>query len=91
MSRRKKILEPNYEVRFQSAVEALQATYEEYKIAVIKNIQCSFYNKDGIYSILGDLSVRAKRIETLQRQIESAVHTVEYYRRKKNEQEIHRH
>ena len=85
---RKKKPKPNYDILFQSAVNALQIAYQEYKKAVIESLKWTSYDKDGHFCILGDWEARNENVKNIERKIALASAEVEKYRRlREGEQE----
>jgi cell shape-determining protein MreC len=58
----KQILEPNYQMMLDSAIVALQQIYKDYKEAVIKNLQLTWYDNDGMFTICDGVEERNKDI-----------------------------
>ena len=66
---KKKAIEPNYELLFQSAVTGLQAAYSDYKRALIKRLEASGVNNDGMFFTLGDPDEMQDRINVLGKEV----------------------
>lgn len=65
----KKQPEPNLQLILKSAILALQVTYKDYKTAIIKDLQCSWYSDDGVFSFLAGAEERKKKIEDLGKEV----------------------
>lgn len=65
----KKQLEPNLQVILKSAISALQVTYKDYKAAIIKDLQYSWYSDDGEFSVLAGAEERKKEIADLEKEV----------------------
>jgi len=61
--------EPNYQLLFNSAICALQQKYNEYKKAIIKNIEFTWIGNDGEYCFLEGVEERNKKIDELKKEI----------------------
>lgn len=83
---KKRIQEPNYQMLFSSAVTALQQTYNEYKKALIKDIDFTFVGKDGMYVTLAGAEERAEKISELGKEIVRLKYKVEEYRQETERQ-----
>ena len=46
-------MKPDYQLMKKSSIHDLQETYNSYKKEYIKLIEYSYYNDDGIFSVLG--------------------------------------
>ena len=66
----KKQPEPNLQLILESAISALQVTYRDYKAAIIKDLQCSWYSDNGEFSILAGAEERKKKIVELGKEVE---------------------
>ena len=58
----KKVLEPNYQMLFDSTVLALQNTYKQYKDAVAESLEWSFIDNNGNFCILAGYEERNARV-----------------------------
>lgn len=65
----KKQPEPDLYFTLKSAITALQIAYKDYKNAIIKDLQCSWYSDDGIFSFLAGAEERKKKIEDLGKEV----------------------
>lgn len=65
----KKQLKPNLQLILKSAISALQVTYKDYKTAIIKDLQCSWYSDDGKFTFLAGAEERKKKIEDLREEV----------------------
>ncbi len=65
----KKQPEPNLQLILKSAISALQFTYTNYKAAIIKDLQCSWYSDDGNFTFLAGAEERKKKIEDLGKEV----------------------
>ena len=61
----KKQPEPNLHLLLKSAISALQVKYNDYKTAIIKDLQCSWYSDNGDFSCLAGAEERKKKIADL--------------------------
>ena len=66
----KKQPEPNLQLILKSAISALQVTYRDYKAAIIKDLQCSWYSDNGEFSLLAGAEERKKKIVDLGKEVE---------------------
>ena len=66
----KKQPEPNLQLILESAISALQVTYRDYKAAIIKDLQCSWYSDNGEFSLLAGAEERKKKIVDLGKEVE---------------------
>lgn len=65
----KKQPEPNLQLILKSAISALQVTYKDYKSAIIKDLQYSWYSDDGEFSVLAGAEERKKEIADLGKEV----------------------
>ena len=65
----KKQPEPNLQLILKSAISALQVTYKDYKAAIIKDLQYSWYSDDGEFSVLAGAEERKKEIADLGKEV----------------------
>lgn len=61
--------EPNYQLILDSVICALQQKYNEYKKAIIKNIEFTWIGNDGEYCFLEGVEERNKKIDELKKEI----------------------
>ena len=61
----KKQPEPNLQLTLKSAISALQIAYTNYKNAIVKDLQCSWYSDNGEFTFLAGSEERKKKIENL--------------------------
>lgn len=61
----KKQLKPNLQLILKSTISALQAAYEVYKTAIIKDLEYSWYSDNGEFTILAGAEERKKKIAEL--------------------------
>ena len=61
----RKGLKPNHKIMLDSAVCALQQTYEDYKRAVVDNLKWSWFDENGVFTILDGAEERNRKIEDL--------------------------
>jgi len=64
----KKQPEPNLQL-LKSAISALQVTYNDYKTAIIKDLQFSWYTDDGEFTFLAGAEERKKQIADLGKEV----------------------
>jgi len=83
-----KILEPNYQMMLDSTVVALRQAYKDYKEAVIKNLQLTWYDDNGVFTVLHgveernkDIADRAKEITRLMFKVEELKQMVDNLRK----------
>ena len=62
-------LKSNYELMLNSAVCALQQAYEDYKKAVIDNLKYTWFDKNGVLTILDGGEERNRKIEELNKEV----------------------
>lgn len=90
MSRKQMIIEPNYEILFNSHVSALQYAYTEYKKQIRKYLGCTGYTDDGYFFTLSGSDKIAKKANDALKEVERLKHEVEHYRGKvKEHEQIH--
>lgn len=65
----KKQPEPNLQLILKSAISALQVTYKDYKTAIIKDLQCSWYSDNGELTFLAGVEERKKKIADLGKEV----------------------
>lgn len=65
----KKQPEPNLQLILKSVISALQVTYNDYKTAIIKDLQCSSYSDNGEFAILAGAEERKKEIVDLGKEV----------------------
>lgn len=65
----KKILEPNYQMMLDSAITSLQQTYNDYKEKTIKNIDLTWIDQNGLFTVVSGLEERNEEIERLKKEI----------------------
>lgn len=61
--------EPNLQLSLKSAISALQVTYKDYKAAIIKDLECSWYSDDGEFSFLTGAEERNEKIIDLGKEV----------------------
>ena len=61
--------EPNLQLILNSAISALQATYTDYKTAVIKDLQCTWYSDTGDFTFWAGAEERKKKIADLEKEV----------------------
>jgi len=67
MSRRKPT--PNYQLMFESTVGALQNAYAEYKKAIVKQVQWTFFDNDGRLCFLDGYKELKERIDNAEEEV----------------------
>ena len=55
--------EPNYQIMLKSAIMSLQQEFEDYKKAVVKNLQYTWFDDNGIFTTYEGVEKRNKDIE----------------------------
>lgn len=65
----KKQNKPNLQLVLKSAISALQVTYKDYKTAVIKDLQSTWYSNDGVFTFLAGAEERKKKITDLGKEV----------------------
>ncbi|MBQ9589279.1 MAG: hypothetical protein IJR29_03740 [Butyrivibrio sp.] len=65
----KKQPEPNLQLILKSAIWALQVTYKDYKTAIIKDLQFSWYSDNGDFTFLAGAEERKKKIADLGKEV----------------------
>jgi hypothetical protein len=65
----KKQSEPNLQLMLRSAISALQVTHKDYKNAIIKDLQSSWYSDDGDLCFLAGIEERKKKIADLGKEL----------------------
>ena len=65
----KKQSEPDLQLLLKSAISELQATYTNYKNAIIKDLQCSWYSDNGEFTFLAGSEERKKKIADLEKKV----------------------
>lgn len=65
----KKQLEPNLQLILKSAISELQVTYTNYKTAIIKDLQYSWYSDNGEFTFLAGAEERKKKIADLGKEV----------------------
>ena len=61
----KKQPKPNLQIILKSAIAALQVTYNNYKTAVIKDLEYTWYSDNGEFTFLAGVEERRKKIADL--------------------------
>lgn len=65
----KKQTKPNLQFMLQSTISALQVAYKDYKTAVIKDLQSTWYSNDGVFTFLAGEEERKKKITDLGKEV----------------------
>lgn len=65
----KKQPEPNLQLILKSTISALQVAYKNYKTAIIKDLQCSWYSDNGEFTFLAGVEERKKKIADLGKEV----------------------
>ena len=65
----KKQPEPNLQLILKSTISELQATYTNYKNAIIKDLQYSWYSDNGEFTFLAGAEERKKKIADLGKEV----------------------
>ena len=65
----KKQPKPNLQRILESAISALQVAYKDYKTAIIKDLQCSWYSDNGEFTFLAGAEERKKKIADLGKEV----------------------
>lgn len=65
----KKQAKPNLQLILKSAISALQAAYMDYKNAIIKDLQSSWYSDNGEFTFFAGAEERKKKIEDLGKEV----------------------
>ena len=65
----KKQPKPNLHLILKSAISALQVAYTNYKTAIIKDLQFSWYSDEGEYTVLSGVEERKKKIADLGKEV----------------------
>lgn len=78
MTRKK--TEPNYELLFKSAVTGLQNTYSQYKTAMTRALQYTWYGDDGNYAELDSAIEQRDKAHRLWYEVDRLKAQVEEYR-----------
>ena len=73
---------PNYQLMFESAVEALKLAYSEYKDARHDQLRWTFFDNDGNFCILDGFEERQKRIHEAEKEVARLKKEVEELRGK---------
>ena len=61
--------EPNLQLILQSTISALQVAYNNYKTAIIKDLQYSWYSDNGEFTFLAGAEERKKKIADLGKEV----------------------
>ena len=61
--------EPNLNMMLKSAITGLQTAYTNYKNAIIKDLQYSFYGDDGEFIVLAGSEERKQKIKDLEKEV----------------------
>jgi len=83
----KKQTKPNLQFILKSAISALQVTYNDYKRAIINDLNCSFYSDDGEFTFLSGKEERKRKIEFLGNEVVRLQVKVDYIKNKIKESE----
>ena len=65
----KKQPELNLQLLLKSAISALQDTYKNYKTAIVKDLQCSWFSDTGDFTFLAGAEERKKKIDDLGKEV----------------------
>lgn len=65
----KKQTKPNLQLILKSNISALQVAYTEYKTAIIKDLQSTWYSDNGEFTFLSGAEERKKKIEDLGQEV----------------------
>ena len=65
----KKQPKPNLQRILESAISALQVAQKDYKTAIIKDLQCSWYSDNGEFTFLAGAEERKKKIADLGKEV----------------------
>lgn len=65
----KKQSEPNLQLILKSTISELQAAYTNYKNAIIKDLQYSWYSDNGEFTFLAGAEERKKKIADLGKEV----------------------
>ena len=65
----KKQTEPNLQLLLKSAISALQVAYTNYKTAIIKDLQYTWYSDNGELTFLSGVEERQKKIADLGKEV----------------------
>ena len=65
----KKQPEPDLQLTLKSAISALQIAYTNYKNAIIKDLQYSWYSDNGEFTFLAGAEERKKKIADLGKEV----------------------
>ena len=65
----KKQPEPDLQLLLKSAISELQVTYTNYKNAIIKDLQYSWYSDNGEFTFLAGAEERKKKIADLRKEV----------------------
>ena len=65
----KKQPEPDLQLILKSTISELQVTYTNYKNAIIKDLQYSWYSDNGEYTFLAGAEERKKKIADLEKKV----------------------
>ncbi len=65
----KKQPEPNLQLILKSAISALQVAYANYKNAIIKDLQYTWYSDNGELTFLSGVEERQKKIADLGKEV----------------------
>ncbi len=74
----------NPDTRFRVAVVMLQCTFEGYKEAVRRDLECLTIDEDGRLRIMGDSKARKEDIEALASEVKKLMDTVMQLREEKD-------
>lgn len=61
--------EPNLHLILKSAISALQVAYTNYKTAIIKDLQYTWYSDTGKLTFLAGVEERKKKIADLEKEV----------------------
>jgi len=78
MSRQKPT--PNYQLMFESTVGALQNAYAEYKKAIVKQVQWTFFDNDGRFCFFDGYKELKERIDNTEEEVARLLKEVERLR-----------
>jgi len=81
MSRRKPT--PNYKLKFDSAVCALQLAYAEYKEARAEQFRWTFFDNEGRFCVIDGYKERKERVDNAEEEVARLLKEVERLRERK--------
>ena len=65
----KRQYEPNLQLILKSTISALQTAYTDYKTAIIKDLQYTWYSNTGDFNFLAGAEERKKKIADLEKEV----------------------